>query len=137
MTWFKKRESSHRPAIKALPTYMAPKVTASAVRSVRKRKVLVLNGRFRPKRSGNGLYQGHTARTGAGDSTNVAPRHPGSLFSPPAHLLAKPHFSPFCLIWGLSLGVSLIVRDQGMQHCVVEARAGRRQRRLPPVRVTV
>ena len=28
--------------IRALPTYMAPKVTASAVRSVRKRKVLVL-----------------------------------------------------------------------------------------------
>ena len=80
---------------------------ASAVRPVRKRKVLVLNGRFRPKRSENGLYQSHTARTGAGNSTSVAPRHPGSLFRPSAHLLAKPHFSPFCLIWGLSLGVSL------------------------------
>ena len=89
------------------PTYMAPKVTASAVRSVRKRNVLVLNDRFRPKRSKNGLYHSHTARNGAGNSTGVAPRHPGSLFRPPAHLLAKPRFSPFCLIWGLSLGVSL------------------------------
>ena len=73
--------------------------------AVRKRKVLVLNGRFRPKRSKNGLYQSHTARTGAGNSTSVALRRPGSLFRPPAHLLAKLHFSPFCLIWGLSLGV--------------------------------
>ena len=82
-------------------------MTASAMRSVRKRNVVVLNGRFRPKRSKNGLYHSHTARNGAGNSTGVAPRHPGSLFRPPAHLLAKPRFSPFCLIWGLSLGVSL------------------------------
>ena len=34
----------------------ASKVTASAVRLVRKRKVLVLNGQFRPKRPENGLY---------------------------------------------------------------------------------
>eukprot|EP01043_Picozoa_sp_COSAG02_P033126 COSAG02_NODE_2248_length_9373_cov_31.225361_2_plen_84_part_00 len=59
-------------AIKALPTYVAPKVTASTVRLVQKRKVLVLNGQFRPKRPKNGLYQGHTARANAGNSTSEA-----------------------------------------------------------------
>jgi hypothetical protein len=49
---------------------VAPKVTASAVRLVRKRKVLALNGQFRPKRPENGLYQGHTARASAGNSTS-------------------------------------------------------------------
>eukprot|EP01043_Picozoa_sp_COSAG02_P122700 COSAG02_NODE_59626_length_273_cov_4.885057_1_plen_79_part_01 len=58
--------------IKALPTYVASKVTASAVRLVRKRKVLVLNGQSRPKRPKNGLYQGHTARASVGTSTSEA-----------------------------------------------------------------
>ena len=97
-------------------------MTASAMRSVRKRNVVVLNGRFRPKRSKNGLHQSHTARTGAGNSTSVAPWHPGSLFRPSAHLLAKPHMSPFCLIWGLSLGVSLFAHRARVRHGAVRAR---------------
>eukprot|EP01043_Picozoa_sp_COSAG02_P060968 COSAG02_NODE_8082_length_2719_cov_3.547328_5_plen_101_part_00 len=59
------------------------------MRLVRKRKVLVLNDRFRPKRPKNGLYQGHTARTSAGNSTNEAFRNPGSLPRPCAHLFTK------------------------------------------------
>ena len=70
------RWKSRRLADKALPSYVALKVAASAVRLVRKRKVLVLNGQFRPKRPKNGLYQGHTARTSVGNSTSEAFRKP-------------------------------------------------------------
>ena len=66
-------------AARSLRTYVAPKVAVSAVRLVRKRKVLVLYGRFRPKRPKNGLCQGHTARTSVDNSTNEAFRNPGSL----------------------------------------------------------
>ena len=82
-------------ADKALATYVAPKVAVSAVRLVRKRKVLVLNGQFRPKRSKNGLYQGHTTRTSVGNSTSEVVRNPGSLPRPYAHLFTKTLLIPF------------------------------------------
>ena len=87
---------------------MALKVAASAVRLVRKRKVLVLNGQFRPKRPENGLYQGHTARASVGNSISEAFQNPGSLLRPCAHLFTKTLFYPFCLIWRLDSGVALV-----------------------------
>jgi hypothetical protein len=94
-------------AAKALPSYVVPKVAASAVRLVRKRKVLVLNSQSRPKRPQNGLYQGHTARTSVGNSTSKVVRHPGSISRPYAHLFTKTLIYPFCLIWRLDSGVAL------------------------------
>jgi hypothetical protein len=58
------------------------------VRLVRKRKVLALNGQFRPKRPENGLYQGHTARASAGNSTSEALLNPGG---PPSASICYAH----------------------------------------------
>jgi hypothetical protein len=74
---------------------------------VRKRKVLVLNDRFRPKRPENGLYQGHAARTSFGNSTSEAFRNPGSLPKALRTLIYKNTFYPFCTIWRLDSGVAL------------------------------
>ena len=63
--------------------------------AVRKRKVLVLNDQFRPKRPKNGFYQGHTARTSVGNSASEAFRNPGSPPRPCAHLFTKTLFIPF------------------------------------------
>jgi hypothetical protein len=83
------------------------------VRLVRKRKVLVLNGQFRPKRPKNGLYPGHTARTSVGNSTSGAFRNPGSLPRPCAHLFTKTLFIPICLIcMGPHLGRSTHESDR-------------------------
>ena len=92
---------AHRCVGRELRTYVAPKVAVSAVWLVRKRKVLGLNDRFRPKRPKNGLCQGHTARTSVDNSTNEAFRNPGSLPRPCAHLFTKTLLIPFVAMMGL------------------------------------
>jgi hypothetical protein len=78
---------------------------------VRKRKVLVLKGQFRPKRPKNGLYQGHTARANAGNSTSEAFVNPGGLPRPCAHLFKKRFLSLLSNL-GPRLGRSTLARPR-------------------------